>query len=259
MRRFTRRTSADANRTTSTHFCIYVYVCIYAGELVSVPRLSLSKVRNSTTSRARNSTTSWGGPVSQNRNSFLRIFVTHCPLVFFCFLALAQSVTFFFLSAFCAGAVAPNRREADCLSIPCAARALLLQQELVESNQPATYGFVHAPAPPTNIAVSHFRSHDPSMPMMTIQSVQQRKKPRLSHRSIPQLLRAGQLCKVCLPSSPPITNVTAMLATPSPSMLTSCIHRLHVLSLLKTNWPNYMGNLSSHESISPKAQTASPD
>ena len=38
--------------------CLYLHIYIYAGELVLVPRFSLSRARNNTTSRARNSTTS---------------------------------------------------------------------------------------------------------------------------------------------------------------------------------------------------------
>ena len=52
-------------------------IYIYAGELVLVPRFSLSRARNSTTSRARNSTTSWVDHFRTTKIGFLRIFVTY--------------------------------------------------------------------------------------------------------------------------------------------------------------------------------------
>ena len=86
-------------RSHSLDVSIHIYIYIYAGELVLVPRFSLSRARNSTTSRVRNSTTSWGDHFRTTKIGFFWGFLWQIlvPISVFCFLALPQLVTSYFL------------------------------------------------------------------------------------------------------------------------------------------------------------------
>ena len=73
----------------------YIYIYIYAGELVLVPLFGLSRVSFGTTSRVRNSTTSWGAHFRTTKIGFFEDFCDKfwCQLVFLCFVFWAQLVS----------------------------------------------------------------------------------------------------------------------------------------------------------------------